>query len=251
MGSDVVLLAIRQTLGRSVTFTVLDPMNLKLVVTWSVVLGLITCVFGLPSKLKAAQSGKERKAQCFSDSFDVDHDFLSQGVADRGWDGFLGKGPRETADRIAVADGKLYLQSTRGRYQEGWNPLGPLLYKTVTGDFKATVRVVDYEKLSYNNCSIMARAANQGDAGTGEDWISVDDISIEYKQLLCRNLLGDRLCDVEPPSAPDDGRKQIRGSDGTHLPEQHAQFAIGRRRPALLHQPAYDWRTRAMALARP
>jgi hypothetical protein len=147
-------------------------MYLKLTSGWATTFGLITCLFGLPLELKADQPETEPKAVHFSDGFDADHDFLSQGVADRGWDGLLGKGPRETADRIVAADGKLYLQSTRGRYQEGWNPLGPLLYKTVTGDFKATVRVVDYEKLSYNNCGIMARVANLDDAGPGEDWMS-------------------------------------------------------------------------------
>ena len=95
--------------------------------------------------------------------------------------------------------GKLYLQSTRGRYQEGWNPLGPLLYKTVTGDFKATVRVVDYERLSYNNCGIMARAANLDDAGSGEDWISVDYFPI-YGGIYARMA--------------DDNRRTEKGSNG-------------------------------------
>ncbi len=174
-------------------------MNLKLVVAWAAFSGLITCIFGLQPELKAAESEKGQMDQSFSDSFDVDHDFLSKGVGDLGWDGFLGKGPRETADRIAAADGKLYLQSTSGRYQEGWNPLGPLLYKTVTGDFKATVRVVDYEKLSYNNCGIMARAANLDDAGRGEDWISIDYFPI-YGGIYGRMA--------------DDNRRAEKGSNG-------------------------------------
>lgn len=174
-------------------------MNLKHAIAGAVFLRSITCVFGLTSELKAAESEEGQKARDFSDNFDVDHDFLSQGVADRGWDGFLGKGPRETADRIAAADGKLYLQSTRGRYQEGWNPLGPLLYKTVTGDFKATVRVVDYERLSYNNCGIMARVADLDDAGRGEDWISVDYFPI-YGGIYGRMA--------------DDNRRTEKGSNG-------------------------------------
>jgi len=149
--------------------------------------------------MKAGEPELGRNVQDFSDNFDVDHDFLSQGVAERGWDGFLGKGPRETADRIAAAEGKLYLQSTRGRYQEGWNPLGPLLYKKVTGDFKATVRVVDYERLSYNNCGIMARVANLDDAGRGEDWISVDYFPI-YGGIYARMA--------------DDNRRTEKGDNG-------------------------------------
>ena len=140
-----------------------------------------------------------QKAESFSDKFDVDHDFLKQPIAGHDWDGFLGRGVRETADRIAAADGKLYLQSTRGRYQEGWDPLGPLLYKTVSGDFKATVRVVDYESLSFNNCGIMARAANLADAGPGEDWISVDYFPI-YGGVYGRMA--------------DDNRRTEKGSNG-------------------------------------
>jgi len=113
-------------------------------------------------------------AQRFADGFDGQHDFLTDGLGDTGWDGFLGKGPRETADRIASENGVLTLQCTRGRYQEGWDPLGPLLYKTVNGDFKATVHITDYQRISFNNAGIMARAANLDDAGKGEDWISVD-----------------------------------------------------------------------------
>jgi hypothetical protein len=135
----------------------------------------------------------------FADTFDVDHDFLTNGTVGSGWDGVIGKDARQTADRIAVADGKLFLQSTRGRYQEGWNPLGPMLFKTVTGDFKATVRVVDYESLSYNNCGIMARAAKLDDAGKGEDWISVDYFPI-YGGIYAR--------------LADDNRRTERGSNG-------------------------------------
>ena len=106
-----------------------EPMSTRLIVA-------VTLLAGLTLRANTfAQQAKD-----FKDGFDIEYDFLSAGTEGSGWDGLLGKGPRETADRIATADGKLYLQSTRGRYQEGWNPLGPLLYKTVTGDFKATVR---------------------------------------------------------------------------------------------------------------
>lgn len=135
----------------------------------------------------------------FSDTFSTAHDYLNEGIAASGWDGFLGKSARETADRIATEDGKLFLQSTRGRYQEGWDPLGPLLYKNVTGDFKATVRVVDYQSLSYNNGGIMARVASPDDAGPGEDWISIDYFPI-YGGIYARMA--------------DDNRRKEKGSNG-------------------------------------
>jgi len=134
-----------------------------------------------------------------SDGFEKSHDHLANGTAGTMWDGFLGSGERETADRIEVAGGKLHLQSTNGRYQEGWNPLGPLLFKTVTTDFKATVRIADYESVSYNNAGIMARVANESDAGKGEDWISVDYFPI-YGGIYARMA--------------DDGRRVEKGSNG-------------------------------------
>ena len=148
---------------------------------------------------RASTTQDRRHTQGFSDDFRDDHDFLTHGVGDTGWDGFLGKGPRETADRIAIAKGKLFLQSTQGRYQEGWDPLGPLLYRTVTGDFKATVRVQDYQSISYNNCGIMARAGNLDQAGKGEDWISVDYFPI-YGGIYARTA--------------DDNRRRENGNNG-------------------------------------
>lgn len=149
----------------------------------------------------ASFQGKTLHAQqeTFADQFETPHNFLRDGVAASGWDGFLGAAERETADRIEVADGLLHLQSTRGRYQEAWNPLGPLIYKTVTTDFKATVQVADYESVSYNNGGIMARVASDSDAGRGEDWISVDYFPI-YGGIYARMA--------------DNGRRSEKGSNG-------------------------------------
>ncbi len=118
-------------------------------------------------------AGETPPNHLFTDRFGRSHDFLDQGVADTGWDGFLGQGEQETVDGIEASQGCLRLQSTNGRYDEG-RPLGPLLYKTVVADFKATVQIKDYQMISYNNGGIMARVANRADAGEGEDWISVD-----------------------------------------------------------------------------
>ncbi|MHC4109671.1 MAG: beta-L-arabinofuranosidase domain-containing protein [Planctomycetota bacterium] len=121
----------------------------------------------------------------FAADFNTDHDFLANDVGDTGWDGFVGKGEGETADRIASADGMLHVVSKDGRYEGGARPLGPLLYKSVTGDFKATVRIAEYQSISFNNCGIMARAADLKDAGRGEDWISVDYFPI-YAGIYAR-----------------------------------------------------------------
>ncbi|MGI9467960.1 MAG: beta-L-arabinofuranosidase domain-containing protein [Rubripirellula sp.] len=146
-----------------------------------------------------AQSTVLQDRTIFQDRFGKPHDFLGKGVAGTSWDGFVGAGKNQTADRIEIAEGMLNLRSTNGRYQEGWNPLGPLLFKTVTTDFKATVRIADYESLSFNNGGIMARVANDSDAGKGEDWISVDYFPI-YGGIYARMA--------------DDGRRAEKGSNG-------------------------------------
>ncbi|MDG2224025.1 MAG: glycoside hydrolase family 127 protein [Rubripirellula sp.] len=116
----------------------------------------------------------------FHDNFNAVNDFLGPGLTRTAWDGLIGtKDPavskrNATADRVASADGKLWLQSTNGRYQEPWQPLGPFLFKKVTGDFRATVEITDYQNLSFNNGGIMARAATPEAAGKGEDWVSID-----------------------------------------------------------------------------
>ena len=159
----------------------------------------LSCLFVV---VLSGQSGDRvalAQSTMLEERFERDHDFLAKGAAGTAWDGFLGAAKNETADRIEIADGVLHLRSTNGRYQEGWNPLGPLVFKTVKTDFKATVRIAGYESLSFNNGGIMARVANDSDAGQGEDWISVDYFPI-YGGIYARMA--------------DDGRRAEKGSNG-------------------------------------
>ncbi len=119
-------------------------------------------------------TGRGDGVTAFADDFAAEHDYLADGVAGTGWDGFIGRGQGETADRIDAAGGVLTLASANGRYEARGGPLGPLLYRTVTGDFKVTVRIADYQFTSFNNGGIMARAAGSGQGGRGESWISID-----------------------------------------------------------------------------
>ena len=120
-------------------------------------------------------------AEVFSDSFEVAHDFVTDGVAGTDWDGFLGLGDNETVDALNASmdrAGELYMASTGAYYHEPWEPLGPLLYKVVEGDFVATVKVTDYAGTAdvpvyHNNCGLIARAMPE-DAGDGEDWVALD-----------------------------------------------------------------------------
>ena len=113
-----------------------------------------------------------------SDNFNTARNYLTQGVSGTIWSGFLGLGAGETVDALdanTTQSGRLYIASTNGVWAEGWNPLGPFLYRDVTGDFVATVKVTDYQDMFHNNCGIMARAKKSPDeGGTGEDWVSID-----------------------------------------------------------------------------
>lgn len=130
-----------------------------------------------------ALAGEMVDGDLFIDTFDTPHDYLSQGVAGTGWDGFVGLALNETANAIdanLTREGQLYLESAfNSRYQEFWRPLGPFLYKIVEGNFVATVQMSDYagtpdEPVEWNNCGLMARNVEDADAGEGEDWVSND-----------------------------------------------------------------------------
>jgi len=145
----------------------------------------------------------------FSDDFNTPHDYRADGVAKTGWDGFVGKSAGETVD-VLQADinhpNELYIKSTGSHWDAPWKPLGPFLYKEVTGDFIATVHVADYigldthTQVNHNNCGLMARASrdpNNDVAGTGEDWVSIDYFPIWGVGIIARHCdNGSRTEDV-------------------------------------------------------
>jgi hypothetical protein len=120
--------------------------------------------------------------QEFRDDFDVPTDFLLEGVEGTGWDGLIGLEEGQTAAALNASmsrPGQLYLASAGGVWAEPWNPLGPFLYKIVTGNFVATTKVSAYAGTAdawvyHNNCGLMARNVATSDGGPGEDWVSID-----------------------------------------------------------------------------
>jgi regulation of enolase protein 1 (concanavalin A-like superfamily) len=113
----------------------------------------------------------------FSDNFNTPHDYVAKGVAETGWDGFLGLGANETVTALNASidrPGELSITSANGVWNAPWTPLGPFIYKMVLGDFVATVRVTNYVMMAYNYCGLMARLPNASGNGAGENWISID-----------------------------------------------------------------------------
>lgn len=117
------------------------------------------------------------EADTFTDNFNASHDYLAEGVAGTGWDGFVGLGAGETVNKLNASidrAGKLYMESTNARWEPNFNPLGPFLYKIIAGDFTATVKVEDSLDMPWNCVGIMARVGELALAGSGEDFECVD-----------------------------------------------------------------------------
>jgi hypothetical protein len=87
--------------------------------------------------------------------------------------------------------GALYMQTANGSWSPG---PGPMLYKEVTGDFIATVKVTDFEgamgaQLNDNDCGIGARDPN----GAAVNWVSVNYFPT-WTAFIARNTTnGDRV----------------------------------------------------------
>lgn len=117
-------------------------------------------------------------AEVYTDLFDTSRNYLTEGVSGTIWDGFIGLEAGQTVSALNASSsrpGQLYMASANAYYGPPWNPLGPFLYKTVTGNFIASVKVTAYQNVYHNTCGIMARASLNPDlAGSGEDWVSID-----------------------------------------------------------------------------
>ncbi|MDH7599383.1 MAG: hypothetical protein QHH07_07080 [Sedimentisphaerales bacterium] len=111
-----------------------------------------------------------RQVPLLADQFETAHDYILEELD--GYDGLLDPGHILALNASITRPGALYLQ-TQGA---SWDPgPGPMLYKLVTGDFVATVKVVDFagtlvERVFHNDCGILARDPNEAN----ENWVSVN-----------------------------------------------------------------------------
>jgi hypothetical protein len=135
--------------------------------------------------------------QEFSDKFASARDFLTQGAAGTLWDGCLGKGDNSLPEAITATDGVLRLQS-RGTVWDGGKPLGPFLYKLVSGDFVAEATVADYAGLATrkvpgnNDGGLMVRVPKAEDAGPGEDVVQLNFFPIWNQGNMVTTVDGGR-----------------------------------------------------------
>ncbi|MBN2511544.1 MAG: hypothetical protein JXB18_01275, partial [Sedimentisphaerales bacterium] len=105
----------------------------------------------------------------YTDTFDVDHNYLAGGTSGTVWDGFVyndGTGATQNAvvSVAAATGGGLNLKSRNGNWEQGDDD-GVLLYIDVPAghDFVAEVYVSGYTYVNYHDVGLMARVAGTKD----------------------------------------------------------------------------------------
>jgi hypothetical protein len=122
------------------------------------------------SLLLVLAAGAPARAAEFRDDFDTAHNYVTDGLG--AYAGLL-NGTVQVLDANTTSPGALYMQTAGASWEPG---PGPLLYVEVTGDFVATVKVVDFAgtieaPMLHNDAGIMARDPNNA---AGENWVSVN-----------------------------------------------------------------------------
>jgi len=117
----------------------------------------------------------------FCDDFSGTHDYLAHGVMGSTWDGALGTSGSitEALNSSIGRPGQLYLQSSGAVWNPPFSAHGPFLFRSLSNDFVATVRITDFSgsadvALPYNRAGLMVRVGTEDLAGPGEDWLSLD-----------------------------------------------------------------------------
>ena len=109
----------------------------------------------------------------FTDDFNSNHDYLSNGVSGTGWDGFIYNagfdGTQNTVvEKAETSNGELTLMSKEGNWENAADD-GVFLYVNIAAgtNFTVNVYVSNYVWTSWHDIGIMARAAT----GTTEDYV--------------------------------------------------------------------------------
>lgn len=114
-----------------------------------------------------------------TDDFSANHDYSGRNVAGTIWDGVMFNsgfsGPQNATMLAANANtsnaGRLTLQTSSGDW-DGAGDDGVFLYRNVSGDFTMAVDVISATVVNYHDLGLMARVANEADAGPGQDLVA-------------------------------------------------------------------------------
>jgi regulation of enolase protein 1 (concanavalin A-like superfamily) len=113
------------------------------------------------------------RADTVGDMFDASHNYQSGNVAGTIWSGVL------NADLLALGDanilnlGSLTWSAAANTGWEGSLANGPVLFRTISGDFDVSVQVVAMTKVWYSDGGLIVRVPDVSAAGSGEDYIAL------------------------------------------------------------------------------
>jgi len=157
-------------------------------------------------------------AATLTDNFNVNRNYLTNGVAGTIWDGVYfgagefnnsgvgGGGPGATVqcDANLTAANRLTLQTT-GTAWEGADDDGFFLYKVMKGDFSAVVKIVTpYNNANFNTAGLQARAFSAGGDpfGGSEDYVSWTRFDQFGFANYLRNEVNGSVQQINPGGAP-------------------------------------------------
>lgn len=107
------------------------------------------------------------------DDFNVPHNYAGGNVNGTIWSGVLNPGSLAQGDASITLGGALTWNSTPNVGWEDAQDNGPVLFRTVSGDFDVSVFVGSMSTSLYSDGGIIVRAPNLGDAGSGEDYLAI------------------------------------------------------------------------------
>lgn len=132
------------------------------------------------------------QAAGFSDNFDTPFNYLTDGLG-----AYVGAITADVSalDASISRPGALYMETTAASWDPG---PGPMLYVDVTGDFVATVRVVDFagtlaERVFHNDCGLVARDP-AGAEGT-ENWVTMNYFPT-WTAFIARNTVNSARAEI-------------------------------------------------------
>ncbi len=150
---------------------------------WAAAAGTATLIASY-SGLSATQQVSVVSLPRISDAFNRSQDCLANGIVGTIWHGIYTRAGDVAGGAIGAAagntlacdanvshSGRLTVQSTQTDWEYA-NDDGFLVWRMVSGDFRAQVQVPQYDVVAYNCAGLMARAASLSDAGAGEDYVA-------------------------------------------------------------------------------
>ncbi|HEV8062133.1 MAG TPA: Ig-like domain repeat protein, partial [Gemmataceae bacterium] len=106
-----------------------------------------------------------------SDNFSTNHDYANGNVSGTGWDGVLNPGNLFSGDANLTTSGALTWSAVANVGWENDLDNGPVLYKTVTGDFDASVHVSSMTSVIFSDGGLIARVP--ASAGNPENYVAL------------------------------------------------------------------------------